>query len=182
MRSVSLAEYYPYLDVQFSARRIGVDARAEGGHTCAVLAAGDVRCWGGGDTRGELGTGRACDKEGCSTAFGDVVNVRLPNASPVTSVVTGLAHSCALHTDGTAYCWGNNATGELGGKSKGWFSGKPVEVETRARFVQLAAANNHTCGLTGAGEIFCWGTNEDGQLGRASREPKWSSVPEAVAF
>lgn len=92
-------------------------------------------------------------------------------------VTTGLYHSCGLTRSGVAYCWGNsNGMGQLG---LGWItpdstgSGGPIDsrprrVAGRLRFRAISAGDNHTCALTFAGEVFCWGYGQSGQLGIAS--------------
>ena len=43
----------------------------------------------------------------------------------------------------------------------------PVPVARAFSFVEVQASSNHVCGLTATGELFCWGGNDEGQVGRA---------------
>jgi alpha-tubulin suppressor-like RCC1 family protein len=80
------------------------------------------------------------------------------------AVATGSTHTCALRLDGTAWCWGEGATGQLGtGRSRP--EGVPARVMGNETFVALAAGQQHTCGLTDQGAVFCWGWNQYRQLG-----------------
>lgn len=79
-------------------------------HTCALLANGNVRCWGAGDD-GRLGYGNTSmvgDDETPADA-GDV-NV----GGTVTQIAVGQDHTCALLTNGNIRCWGKGTSGALG--------------------------------------------------------------------
>jgi len=72
-------------------------------------------------------------------------------------------------------CWGDNAFGQLGNGSDG-FSVRPVEVaQGQDKAILVAAGQYHSCYLTAAGTVKCWGLNSDGQLGtgltRTERKP-----------
>ncbi|MGH7669609.1 MAG: Ig-like domain-containing protein, partial [Gemmatimonadaceae bacterium] len=82
----------------------------------------------------------------------------------VTAAVAGFAHSCALVTGGTAYCWGSNASGQLGNDTT-VISPFPLAVSGGHVFASLAAGYSHTCGLTSGGAAYCWGDNTTGALG-----------------
>ncbi len=93
---------------------------------------------------------------------------------PLRAVDAGWMHSCALALDGTAYCWGHNAQGQLGnGKwaadstgSSGEIEKVPTAVATEYRFRALSAGENTTCGISEPGAaIFCWGYGRSGQTG-----------------
>jgi hypothetical protein len=76
------------------------------------------------------------------------------------AVESGNAHTCALDTDGAAWCWGSNQNGVLGVPGIG-SSTEPVSVVTDRRFVELAANLEATCGRDVGGQLFCWGMSGD---------------------
>lgn len=126
--------------------------------TCGLEADGDAHCWGS-DGTGTLGDG----------AQYPAAN---PSPRPVagghafTSVSVGYHHSCGIDTQGAAWCWGAEIAGELGhAETVGGVSARPAAVEGGLRFRQLDAGGVHTCGVTTAGEVWCWGYNYRGQLG-----------------
>jgi alpha-tubulin suppressor-like RCC1 family protein len=88
-------------------------------------------------------------------------------------IAAGGAHTCGLTGAGTAYCWGDNYDGELGnGTNTGPDSCSsyscsimPIAVSGGLSFRALAPGGAHTCGLSNSGAAYCWGRNEEGQLG-----------------
>lgn len=94
------------------------------------------------------------------------------------AVTAGKEHSCALISDGSAYCWGSNETGQLGVEQGEQTctredrhipcEPRPVAVGGGLKFQSIAAGASHTCGVTLEGRVFCWGDNLWGQLGDPS--------------
>jgi hypothetical protein len=75
-------------------------------------------------------------------------------------------------TTGGAYCWGENATGQLGNGSSGFATSalipSPVDVAelpAGTRFASIEGGTNHTCAITVTGATYCWGADSGGQLG-----------------
>jgi hypothetical protein len=139
---------------------------AGGEHTCALASGGKVLCWGNNEYGqvGAPGTGSGATRPSPTP-------VALPG--PALSVVAGGphfggGHSCALLASGDVYCWGADGAGQLGdGKSGfGVHSSAPTPVAgLPPAIVALAAGGMHTCALTGAGNVLCWGLGTAGQLG-----------------
>ena len=85
---------------------------------------------------------------------------------PATAIVIGGTHACGLVRSGAAYCWGSNAMGQLGiGTTDEAVQPSPVRVKGGQAFTALVAGVFHTCGLTSAGEAYCWGGSPAGQVG-----------------
>jgi len=95
------------------------------------------------------------------------------------SVTAGYNHACGLTTTGAAYCWGSNGRGQLGNGSTG-SSPAPVAVSAGGlTFTAVSAGGAHTCGVTPSRAVYCWGFNDNGQLGNGSTTS--SPVPVAVS-
>jgi serine/threonine protein kinase/alpha-tubulin suppressor-like RCC1 family protein len=129
-------------------------------HACGVTAQGDAYCWGQ-NTNGQLGDGTTSDHLVPS-------RVRAAPGVRFVSITAGARHSCAVASDGDAYCWGLDAYGQLG-DGGGANQTQPVRVAGGHAFSSVRAFGSHTCGTTMSGEAFCWGYNLDGQLGDGTR-------------
>lgn len=98
----------------------------------------------------------------------------------VRSVATGLSHSCAVSLQGQVFCWGANDWGQLGDGTRTPRSA-PVHVSgLPGSFTSVSLGENFSCALSEAGEVYCWGENQVGQLGNGS-DAIDSPVPAAVA-
>lgn len=147
---------------------------AGGAHTCGLTRQGRALCWGA-NHRGQLGNGSGGDDT--SGANGETP---LPVAGPATfaRVFAGDAHTCALTAQGAAWCWGENASGQLGdGTAERRAS--PVAVSGGLRFTALSAGAEHTCGVAADGSAWCWGGNATGALGHGKAQGR--RVPVRVA-
>ena len=140
-------------------------------YTCAVLADGQVACWGLNDY-GQLGDG---------TTANAAMPVIVKGVADVVALASGseaAPHTCALIADGTVRCWGSNQFGQLGdGSTKS--SPLAVTVAGLTGATAIAAGRFHTCALVERGRAYCWGSNGSGQLGDGSG--KDSTLPVAVA-
>ncbi len=130
-------------------------------NTCALFATGAVSCWGFNNSGG-IGNGTYADSN-----LPIVVKGGALDGKQVSQIGTG-AHSCALITDGSVACWGQNSSGQLG-TGNNTRSNLPVMVDggalTGQSVTQIAVGFAHTCALIADGSVACWGENGDGQLG-----------------
>ena len=96
-------------------------------------------------------------------------------ASVFASLTAGFAHTCGVTSGGTAYCWGQDASGQLGdGSSADRLT--PVAVSGGLTFASLTAGRVHTCGVTTGGAGYCWGLNSVGQIGDGSSTTRLAPV------
>jgi alpha-tubulin suppressor-like RCC1 family protein len=97
------------------------------------------------------------------------------------TIGAGYTHTCALATDGAAYCWGQNEYGQLGDGTNN-DRRSPVRAVGERRYASLVTAitGSSNCGLTAEGAAWCWGLNNFGQLGNGSKAES-SSMPVAVS-
>lgn len=83
-------------------------------------------------------------------------------------IAIGLYGGCAINSTGTPYCWGDNSLDFLGnGMENGSLSPSPVNISgITGRFLHLTVSRSWACGLTSNQEAWCWGYNNNGQLGQ----------------
>ena len=136
-------------------------------HACAVFASHHVVCWGA-NFDGQLGTGDELDHADPTEVVG---------ITDAVEVVAGATHTCVRKMDGTVACWGSNRRGELGddmmeghtsctlGGTTQDCSRSPVTVSGLTGATQLTAGMKHNCALTSTGDVYCWGFNENKQIG-----------------
>ena len=105
----------------------------------------------------------------------EVVPTAVAGGWAFSGIVAGSAHTCARGRDGSAWCWGRNANGQLGDGTTDDRT-RPGTVPGLSRVRSLDAGSGHTCAMQDGGETWCWGFNVDGQVGRGDRENALSPV------
>jgi alpha-tubulin suppressor-like RCC1 family protein len=126
-------------------------------HTCALLADHTIRCWGR-NNYGQLGDGTTTDRHTPVQVTGITNAVQVSDEGGIT---------CALLATGSVRCWGHNAYGQLGNGLSGEAnnSSTPVQVSGITSATAIGTGANHACALLSADTVYCWGLNDNGQLG-----------------
>jgi alpha-tubulin suppressor-like RCC1 family protein len=125
-------------------------------HSCAVTVDGRAFCWGRG-TNGELGAGSLVNAATSPT--------QVAGSLRFSQISAGWRHTCAVATNGAAYCWGANEMAQLGIGSAGTLELQPTRVDANFAFREVSAGFNHTCGVTPDFAGYCWGENRAGETG-----------------
>lgn len=128
-------------------------------HGCAVSLANVGYCWGV-NIDGRLGNNTLVSS-----------NSPAAIAAPLSwrSITTGQTHSCGITLADRLYCWGFAEDGQTGtGVPIGSTALTPQEVVGAMRYRGVAAGRIHTCAVTMANEAYCWGVNQNGQVGDGS--------------
>jgi alpha-tubulin suppressor-like RCC1 family protein len=125
--------------------------------SCGLTTTGQARCWG----------------TNYYGVFGALYTSLLP--MPVapglqfTQLSAGSYHVCGITAAGATWCWGQNYYGQTTDTSRGPCyrpcSVVPVQVANAPPLQSIASRDWHSCGVTPAGDAWCWGDNWEGQLG-----------------
>ena len=148
-------------DFQPDSISVGLD------HVCAITTADKAVCWGRG-RYGKLGIGSG-------DGLGVIENLRTPREIngdiSFSSMSTGIFQTCGIATDGKAYCWGRNGSGQLGDGTT-TMRVEPAAVSVDIEFKEITIGNDHACGISSNDDLYCWGNGNAGKLGTRSSDNK----------
>ncbi len=134
-----------------------------GRHACALTQSGKIRCWGN-NFYSQLG------KVTLTAPYQSNVPVDL--ITPIDNVVqisSGVSHTCALQNTGSVLCWGGNYAGQLGISYNVSYPNSVEVPGLKYNAIQISSGAYHTCAVTRAHHVKCWGDNTSGQLGNGSQ-------------
>jgi|GEM_PF-2323380 len=143
---------------------------AGGSSSFALKADGTVWAWGS-NNKGQLGDGSTAQRTSPVQVAGSLSNV--------VSITAGFYHAMALKSDGTAWAWGLNTSGQLGDGTTTQRN-TPVQITALSNVVQIASGVTayHSAAVKSDGTLWTWGINSSGQLGNNSTTQ--SNVPVQV--
>ena len=134
-------------------------------HACYLGLDGSVGCAGDNST-GQLG-------DNTTTTRSTVVVIAGLTAK---QIVAGRDFSCSLSTAGIPQCWGRGEYGKVG-DGTGLTRTLPSTVGG-GKIVMTSIASGafaeHSCGISTALDLYCWGVNTSGQLGDGTNYAAYS--------
>eukprot|EP01083_Nonionella_stella_P111155 325910_1 len=150
-----------------------LDIVAGSDYTCILIHPTSVKCFGQ-NTYGELGYGDTDFRGDGPNEMGDnLPDIDLGTNFNVIQLAAGNDHTCALSDTGTVKCFGNFEYGKLGyedevqrGDNLNEMGDNLPEVDLGHNFkvLQIATGTHHTCALSDAGTVKCWGRGRISQL------------------
>jgi alpha-tubulin suppressor-like RCC1 family protein len=84
--------------------------------------------------------------------------------------------TCAVRSDGTAWCWGHNEYGKLGDGTT-TSRAQPVRVVGLSNVVEVALASRQAYALDTSGTVYAWGHNDVGELGDGTTTDRATAAP-----
>ncbi|HMN07617.1 MAG TPA: Ig-like domain-containing protein [Gemmatimonadaceae bacterium] len=141
-----------------------------GAHACAISTTDTAYCWGA-DASGQLGDARRINS---TTPIPLAVGFETFKWSRLSA---GESHTCGVSTSGSAYCWGENSSGQLGNGAVAPIADTPQSVAGGVTFTEISAGGRHTCGIATGGDLYCWGANDSLQLGTSTAPNVVSNTP-----
>lgn len=138
-------------------------------HTCAIHNS-QLYCFGANDYA-QLGNG-------VSSPSPTLTPQTLGAAGEFSDIKVGSLHSCALRTDSTVACWGDNVYKQSQPGSAATTISTPTQVPSLTNITSLSLGSNHSCAVSASGIVSCWGNNTNGELGYSGAS---ASTPTAVS-
>ncbi|MFK8001090.1 MAG: RCC1 domain-containing protein [Polyangiales bacterium] len=132
-----------------------------GDFTCAIRHDTTLWCWGY-SQNGALGVG---------SVDGAAQPLPLEHAEDGwTALAAGARTACALKQDGSLWCWGLNASQQLGQADMAELPGalSPLRTHAETEWRGVFGGQRHMCALDSDGGAFCWGNNAHAELGGGS--------------
>ncbi len=140
----------------------------------AELDAGDVESDVGGDVQSDVENDVDISSEVCDDGVDNDEDMDVDcrdedcdgeAACSFTQLDAGRLHACGVLQSGDVVCWGWNGEAQIGNGESVTKPAPPTVVEGLESMVDVAVGLRHSCALGSDGSVYCWGRNEEGQLG-----------------
>jgi alpha-tubulin suppressor-like RCC1 family protein len=149
-RESSLVPRESAAGIQFRTISLSPNVQSGGPHTCGMSLGGDAYCWGANEF-GQLATYPRIQISHSPTL--------VLSPTPLVDVESGGQHGCGLAAEGAVLCWGSAQGSALGERQLQYphIDSIPAPVPDAPAFTQVRSSLYRNCGLTAAGEVYCWG-------------------------
>ncbi|KAF3439300.1 hypothetical protein FNV43_RR17576 [Rhamnella rubrinervis] len=147
-------------------------------HSVAVTDGGEALSWGEGGS-GRLGHGHESSIFGFFKSNSEYTPrlIKKLEGIKIKHVAAGLLHSACTDENGSVYIFGERAVPKLGFGGVNNLS-TPAMISKLPCSREVACGGYHTCVLSSGGDLYTWGSNENGCLGIGTTDV--FHVPERV--
>jgi len=144
---------------------------------CALMESGNIYCWGSG-YYGKMGDGEPWNDDYVNTEMRQVL---LPEGQGGQTVSISGGHICTILDNGDVYCWGRGNQGQLGyGGTSNRNIPTKVNLPGQRSAIAISTGTFMTCAITTDGMGYCWGENDEGQLGNGTTNSRWATPAEVL--
>ena len=148
--------------------------------TCGYTNLGRGYCWG----NGNFGKLASPADSACYGPAGAAPCTLAPKrfsgpSLEFTTISVDSTNGCGITKDKLVYCWGPNDVGQLGNGQKGGGAQPTLATVAQERFDSISVGVSHVCALNTARRAFCWGRDQEGQLGDSRRINSTTPIPVA---
>jgi len=155
----------PFAELTLDATQLALGEQ----HTCALEASHALACWGQ-SADGQTGVGVGSSSPTPTTLAGSW-----------SSVSSRRFHTCGVKTDGTLWCWGRNDLGQLGvGDTTSRSVPTQVDAGSTRTWSRVVVGGSTTCALDSTGATWCWGQNDQGEVGNGTTTTQTTPVQVAI--
>lgn len=147
-----------------------VEVNVGGSHACALTESHQIKCWGR-NSHGQVGNGL---QNGADVSTPELIDA----STQYVTIGVGYVHTCGLTQNQQIKCWGLNNIGQMGNNAVPVNNYLPGLVSGGGLYLKIAIASYSACALTTNNSLFCWGDNQNGQLGSGNKVD--SPIPIAV--
>ena len=164
--------------VNVAANEIPVEVTVGQVTACALMESGNIYCWGSG-YYGKMGNGEPWSDDYVNTEMRQVL---LPEGQGGQTVSISGGHICTILDNGDVYCWGRGNQGQLGyGGTSNLNIPAKVNLPGQRSAIAISTGTYMTCAITTDGMGYCWGENDEGQLGNGTTNTR-KTTPVEVLF
>jgi alpha-tubulin suppressor-like RCC1 family protein len=140
---------------------------------CAIRTDSLVACWGT-RNRGQLAGALSDSVQDCGTtiAWCQPGPATIAGGNKYRAISAFFDHACAVRIGGSVDCWGRKVGTPIPDSDQPCAVASdcpnaPTAVALPASAIRVSVGNDHACALLTTGDVYCWGDNTYGQLGRS---------------
>jgi len=132
-------------------------------HSCGITTGGAVYCWGQANRAGNGSSSTLMVLNTLQLASVQATGID-GTVGTATHLAAGKDHTCAVLSDGTIKCWGDNASSQMGNGTAS-VAYTPTPVSNISTASKVYSGGNHSCATTTDFKVYCWGLGTSGQIG-----------------